>query len=135
MNRRRQRGLSLIEVLVSGALLLIGLSAVFASYSSATRLIAHNAAVTNALQLGEATLEELIARQRGDEQLSLGTHGPRTYTASGALVEARDPSGRFTLTWTVQGYAAMAGMREVTVTTAWNEGATKVSTSLTTWRK
>lgn len=134
-SRNRKRTLpafSLIEVLISSALFFVGLTAVFTTYNTAERIVAHNLYTTRALTLAEATLEELVERYPGDPLLEVGDHpvDPRRYDRNGNA----EGLPTYTLTWNVSLYAKLAGVREITVRVVWFEGGRERELKLTTWR-
>jgi prepilin-type N-terminal cleavage/methylation domain-containing protein len=60
MRARRRRGFSLLEVMITSAMLLIGITGLIAGVHVATRQQEHNRRVANALIIAEHRLEELL---------------------------------------------------------------------------
>jgi prepilin-type N-terminal cleavage/methylation domain-containing protein len=134
--RRRPRGASaagftLIEVMISSAILLIGISGVVLGLRSAQDTAAHQRLVTQAIHSAESVMEDLLLRNTGHNELETGTHGPRWFDSKG--IETSSTS-TFEVRWNVQGAVPFEGMKRVTVTARWQEGDRERSFSITTDR-
>jgi type II secretory pathway pseudopilin PulG len=128
--RGHRRAFSLIEVLISGSLFLVGIAAVFSSYATAVRLQAHSHHMTRAIIAAEATLEELIYAYSTSGLLVVGEHNvPRRYDEVGR----RTDDGRYAVTWVVRPFK-VDEVREVEVKVTWDEGGTSRALRLKTWR-
>ena len=68
------RGLTLLEVMISCALLIIGVVAVTMVLGSSNLLTLRQKKLTRGLQLGEALMEELLLLDSDDEDLTPGEH-------------------------------------------------------------
>jgi hypothetical protein len=127
---RRGRAFSLIEVMVSGVLFLVGVAAVFSSYATAVRILAHNHHMTRAISLAEATLEELVYTFSSSGMLTIGSHAAqRRYDEAGRL----DPAGLYEVGWDVRAFK-VDEVREVEVHVRWTEERQPRSIQLKTWR-
>jgi len=129
----RARAFSLIEVMVSGALLIVGLAASFSAYASITSQLAHARFRSTAGTLAEQGLEELILRFPADPALTLGPHttDPRFYDAQGRRSAA---ASTYQLTWKIVPYPKVSTIREVSVLVEWQERNTPQKLEVTTWR-
>jgi Tfp pilus assembly protein PilV len=131
--RGDRRGFSLIETMVASAMFFVGLTAVFATFTTASNLLLHHRNVTRAVAIAESNLEQLIQRYPGDPQIAVGvTPTPRYYDRDGVL--SATPA-EFRVTWTVTTFAKLDGIREVTVLVRWYEAGVRERTlQLRTWR-
>lgn len=129
----KRRGFSLIEVMVSGTLLVVGLAASFSAYQTIGTHLNHTVHLSTAGSLAEATLEELVLRYPADPALSLGEHvdTPRHYDKNGARVASADV---YAVTWNVIPYAKLTTMREVIVKVAWTDVSGARTLEVRTWR-
>ncbi|MDP2340668.1 MAG: prepilin-type N-terminal cleavage/methylation domain-containing protein [Deltaproteobacteria bacterium] len=127
-----RRAFSLIEVMVSGTLLVVGLAAAFSAYGTIAGQLNHAGRRSTAGALAEGMLEELVLRFPADPALTLGTHvdDPRFYDQGGKRVAAGD----FKVTWRVAPYAKVKSIREVTVVVAWTDVGGPRTLEVRTWR-
>ena len=130
---RRQRGFSLIEVMVSGVLLIVGMAAALSVYGTIANQQNHTSHRSTAGTIAEAVLEDLVLRYPGDPSLTVGLHDEgRAFDADGARAAPSDAV--FTATWRVQAYAKLKTIREITVTVVWNDSIGARTLEVTTWR-
>jgi hypothetical protein len=117
---RGRRGFGLLEVMISGSILLIGIAAVVTTINTIERQYQHQRYITTAVHIAEGTLEELIGRWPSDPELVANTlfHGPE-FDPRGLLVPPG--MGLFTTEWIVAAGVPIATTREVRVTVRWNE--------------
>lgn len=131
--RQVRRAFSLIEVMVSAALLIVGLTAAFSSFATMTRELNHASRRSTAGALAEATLEELVLRSAADPALALGAHSDNVnFDVGGHRVEG---DGFFAVGWDVVPYARVATVREVRVRVTWTDTGGPRRLELKTWRK
>lgn len=128
--RPAPRGFTLLEVMISGGLLLIGLSASLGLVTSLTELKEHQRHMTQVMAIAEATIEELLLAPSTDDDLLAGDHGPRYFDSMG--LEAS--FGMYEAKWKVTGAKPIAGIRQVDVTVRWMEGRRVKTYVITTWR-
>jgi Tfp pilus assembly protein PilV len=132
VRKPKARGFSLIESVVSGSILLIGVTGIVSGLGTTMRLKEHNYKMTAAIHAGEATMEELLLRPTGDPQMVVG--GPYAGPKYNQHMQ-RDTNGHFQTQWTVA-QGPVAGTRTVTVQVVWTEaGATPKSIQLTSHRR
>ncbi|MDP2342533.1 MAG: hypothetical protein Q8O67_16370 [Deltaproteobacteria bacterium] len=128
--RRCPRGFGLIEVIISGSLLLIGLAGVvqFAGYAEV--MTGHQQNMAGAVHVAEKTMEELLLLYPDDARLGDGPHTGSRYDKVGN----GSPTGLFATTWTVAAGVPLPGARTVEVTVTWIERAKTKTTRLRTIR-
>lgn len=131
-----KRGFSLIEVMVSSVLLLVGVGAAISAYSTLSLQLNHATHRSTAGVLAEATLEEMILRYPEDPEITLGDHSanPRYFDKMGQRIVGASPDKVFTVTWTVAAYAKVQSIREVTAKIAWSDLGGARTLELSTWR-
>ena len=121
--RAKQGGLSLIEMMISLAILSITMSSFLSATNAVSRLFHHQRMLTQAIAAGESLTEGLLLLDPSDSELETGTY-ERYYTAQG--IETLAPSAIYTAEWSVAPYTAVPGMRELIIRVYWNErGDTK----------
>lgn len=97
LQRRFKRGMSLIEVMVAGALLAIGMTAILSSFSTYSKLIAHQRMLMDAAFVAQSELQRLQSLKPAHTDLTPGVHGTLTVDANNQLAA----NGRYALKWTV----------------------------------
>jgi len=75
----RRRGFSLIEVMISASMLLIGITAIIMGVHVATRQQEHNRKVGQALIVAERRVEELLMLFPSSLELTDGRHPPADF--------------------------------------------------------
>lgn len=128
--RRRSRGFSLIEVLTSSTVLLLGLAGTVSGIASAMDMYRHQRHMTQAMQICEGLMEELLLRYPSSDDLDEGVHTGPQFNDSGSRV---DSDGLYQSSWTVTGDKPIHGIKEIVVTVTWTNGLRPVS--LVTYRK
>jgi prepilin-type N-terminal cleavage/methylation domain-containing protein len=79
MKTRLARGFSLIEVMISASMLLIGITAIIMGVHVATRQQEHNRKVGQALLIAERRMEELLMLFPSSLELTDGRHPPAEF--------------------------------------------------------
>lgn len=136
LRRRRQsaqRGFTLIEVMISGSILLIGLAGMITALTANLHLQEHSRHMTAAIHIGEGVMEELVLLYPTDADLSAGAHGPRYFSRTGT--ELSSTPAPYQVNWTVTEGDPIAGIRRIGVTVSWTESIGDRSVSFATWRK
>jgi Tfp pilus assembly protein PilV len=114
--RRNQRGLSLIEALVTMGIMSVGVLGLSASAIELSRTAKWADMSAAATALASERLE-LIRSQ----PLGAAEHTPGTYSA-GAMQANGTANGPYTISWVVSANDTPTwGLRSVTVTAAWNQ--------------
>jgi prepilin-type N-terminal cleavage/methylation domain-containing protein len=128
---RSARGFGLIEVMISAALLAIGMAGIVSLFSNLEENYKHQRLVATALHIAEATMEDLLVRYADDAEISQGAHTGPSFALNGA------PGGTFfQSSWQVNDGVPFSGVREVVVTVAWTERGVPKRLSLRTgWRR
>ena len=129
----KRRAFSLIEVMVSGTMLVVGLAAAVSAYGTIATELNHASHRSVAGGLAEAALEEMVLRYPADAALTLGPHtnDPRFFDGTGKRVASAPV---FTVTWDVASYAKVRSIREVTVRVRWVDVGGPRSLEVKTWR-
>ena len=125
-------GFTLIEVMMSGSILLLGLAAVITAMTTHIAMNEHHRHTTQAIHITEGVLEELLLAFPGDDDLAIAAHGPLHFSRQGHQTAA---ASVYQVNWTVLGSNPMAGMKKVQVTTTWTEKAGPRKYSVYTFRK
>lgn len=129
-SRTGSRGFGMLEVLISGTMLVLGLAAVLSFASSTSGIAAHQRCITQGAHVAELQIEKLLLLPPDDARLTGGVHvGPR-YDDVGRP----SASGDYHTTWSVAVDVPITGARQITLTVTWTEQGTPHSTTLTTIR-
>ncbi|HEY4223419.1 MAG TPA: prepilin-type N-terminal cleavage/methylation domain-containing protein [Myxococcota bacterium] len=112
----RQRGFSLIEVMMASVLFLVALSGVITAFHTSQGMFGHYEKETTATHVAESLMEDLMLRQRGDAQLVPGTYSG-TYDDFASV----SATGRYTATWVVVADVPIQGLKTVTLSVTWTE--------------
>ena len=113
----KERGFTLLEVMVAGALFLIGTSAVLSAWHSITSMMELQRRSTDALAVADDTLDDLRLRQRDAADLTVGSH-VRFFDVNRRAVGSPVPDG-YTVDWVVDENRGLT-FRRVDVTVSWN---------------
>ena len=125
----RPRGFGLIEVMISAAILAVGMSGIISLYSSLQDNYKHQRLLSQSLHIAEGTMEDLLVRYADDVALEAGSHTGPSFAISGK------PGGTFFSTsWVVTDGVPFSGARQITVTVAWTENGRARSFNLKTVR-
>lgn len=128
--RPRLRGFGLLEVIISGSLLLIGLAGVVQFAAHAEKMSGHQQSMVGAVHVAETTMETLLLLYPDDARLTNGPHtGPRF-----DKVGNKTPTGLFATSWTVEAGVPLPGARTVEVVVTWTERSAIKTTRLRTIR-
>lgn len=117
--RLRQKGpraFTLLEVMISGSIFLIGFAGTMLGVSAAMDLYGQHRRSTIAIQLAEANLEELLFKLQGTPVLSPGDHTGYTYTKEGLRTNTE---AFFQSAWTITPEQPISGMRAIEVKVTW----------------
>lgn len=115
IRRRAVRAFSFIEVFITAAVLLIGISVLSQGVPIALRLIEHDRKLAIADRVAVAAIEELVARETA-RTLSAGS-GVDLYNERAQ----RDTSGTFTANWRVVDRFTVDRGRLIEITVVWDE--------------
>ena len=108
---KHRRGMSLIEVMVAGALLGVGVTAILSSFDTYTRLIAHQRQLLDAAFVAQSSLQRLQTLPPIHADMSPGIHPNLTVDATNAL----SATGRFKVRWIVTPAKPTPRSREIRV--------------------
>lgn len=124
------RGFGLTEVMLSSALLAIGMAASLSVIRNLEDSYAHQRLLTQALNLSEQTMEGLLVQYADSSQLTPNT----THTGPGYDQTGKPGGTFFTVTWTVNAGVPIADTREIVLTVRWSERSGQKSLVLRTVR-
>ena len=118
------KGFSLLEVMISGAILLTVLTGVITAHSSMMRTFHHQLNITQVIYVAEAQLEEILSLPSSSSDLARGvTHGPTHFDEEGNRTVA---ASKFAITWEVVDHPVVRRAKRLAVTVSWLEdGALK----------
>jgi len=128
--RRRLRGFGILEVMISGTMLVIGLAAAAQFSAAMAASTARDNHLVSATHCGEQTMERLIGLFPSHADLANGDHSGSRFGDDGAP----SSSGRYQVSWTVQVGAPLNGLRRVDVNVTWLERGTPRNITLRTLR-
>jgi Tfp pilus assembly protein PilV len=123
------RGFGILEVLISGSLLAVGLAGIVSFAGQANAIVGHQRHVTIASHVAEVQLEKLLTLYADDTRLSDGAHAGSSFKVDGS-----PGSGPYTTSWVVVTGSPIAGARRVMVTVTWQEAGVAKTLSLQTIR-
>ncbi len=112
-----ERGFSLLEVLISAAMLMIGLTAVLQYQSSALAVVGKEQHVLTATHVAELTMERLLLMHPNDTMLTAGPHTGSRFDDYAKV----SSSGNFQASWTVTVDDPIPTARRLIVTVTWTE--------------
>jgi type IV pilus assembly protein PilV len=107
--RAAERGMTLVEMMISLIVLSIGLLGIAAIFPSGRRFSTRDRVLTTATDLAEQKMEEIRTYSYSDSNLTVGTHPT-------ALGEVVGPNNTYTRWWTVTQIATDLRMADVRVT-------------------
>ena len=110
------RGFTLLEVMVAGALFLIGTSALLSAWHSVTGLMDLQRRSADAVAVADDALDDLRLRQRDSSDLTVGNH-VRFFDDARRPVSAAVPDG-YTVQWVVDDSRGLT-FRRLDVTVSW----------------
>ncbi len=128
----RVHGFSILEVLISGVVLFVAIVGFVQLFRHLEVTYQHQRLMTQALQIAEGRLEEILILYADDPLLAHGM----THTGPGFDRKGRPVSSAplFTTSWTVTGGVPIAGTRRVDVVVTWTERGETRTFSLRTVR-
>jgi len=137
---RSARGFSLLEVMISSALLLLAIAGTLSGMGTAMRVYEHQRKTSNAINIAESTIEDLLLRFQGDNQtkVSGSEYGPHCYDIDGKF-QADASSGTcptttyYRATWKSSA-SSLQGIVNLTVYVRWDETSGTKEINLTTSR-
>lgn len=126
------RGFSLIEVMISASLLLVGLAGSLAAISTYQKNVAHQRHLTQGIHIAETAMEQMLLVYPSDPLLTDGDHGPQSYDEVGHHVAS---GGKYNAYWSVESGIPIPGMRKLSVRVEWMEGADGRNVEFFTYRR
>ena len=114
-----RRAFTLIEVMIAGAILAVGATAVLAAYSTTLGLIEHQRRLVSAVDVTQSKLEELLACQTTSPELAAGSHAPETVDQLGRAAAAGPEA--YTVEYDITMGNPSAGYMLIVVQTSWHE--------------
>lgn len=127
--RRAPRAFGLLEVLISGTMLVIGLAAAAQFVSNSSSVQTHERHRVTAVHVAEQTMERLLVLFPDHADLAGGVHTGSTFNDLG-----EPGAGPYQVQWTVSAGDPMPGVRRVVVEVRWTENGTNRTLQLETIR-
>jgi Tfp pilus assembly protein PilV len=124
------RGFAMIEVLISAAILITGITVAADLQGMMSRSAAAQRRFVTANEVAEQTIERLLVLQAGSASLQPGTHDGPTYDQQGIPA----PDGIFSTSWAVVLNTPVEGVRRVTVQVRWRDFGRDRTVQLSTFR-
>ena len=121
---KHARGFSLLEVMISGAIMLSVLTGVVSACATVMKSFNHQTHLTQVIYVAEAQMELLLSLPGDSEMLETNVvEGPTHFDKDG------NPQGNasvYAVTWRAVPHPVVAKVRTLTVTVTWDEdGETK----------
>lgn len=117
-NSRPPKGFTLLETLISSALLVMAITGVVSAFSGISRSFEHQRHMTQAMALAESQLESLLQRYQSHVDLTNIVHPTLHFDREG---KQQASASVYAVNWTVT--PTPFGMRRVKVTVSWTEGS------------
>ncbi len=130
MTTRSVRGFGILEVLISGTMLVLGLAAVLSFVSSTSGVASHQRHITIGAHVAELQMEKLLLLPPDEARLNSGSHVGPKYDDVGTP----SATGGYETTWFVAVDTPITATRTITVTVTWTEPTGLRTTTLTTIR-
>lgn len=127
--RGRDRGFSIIEVMIAAAVFAIGAAGSLSVLAMAQRQYRHQNQLTQAIHLAEMQMEQTVLLYRDD----VVSGGPRCFTAQGHQMSCG--SHEYAASWFVTSGVPIQGMKQIRVVVSWHEMAATKQVSLLTYRE
>ena len=131
LSSKNTSGISLIEMMVSMAILSITLTSFMTATGSVSKIFYHQRMLTEAISVGETLTESLLLLDPSADDLKTGSYS-RYYSLEG--VETTALLHTYTANWAVESYDPVPGMRELEITVSWDEMGETRSISWVTFR-
>ena len=117
---RMPRAFSLIEVMVAGAILAVGSTAVLSAFRTTEGMIEHQRRLSAAVNVSQSKLETLLAADAATSTIiGAGSHGPDVVDVFGRLTAPGPES--YSVDWTVSSGVPSSGYMLIVVQTTWME--------------
>lgn len=117
---QRLAAFTILEVLIAATVLSLGIAGSLSGYSTVNSVYRDQRHMTQALQITEGVLEELLTMSLGDAWMQDGTHPeePWLYDEVGHRVTE---NGRYRVQWEVTPNVPINGIRKISVRVAWDD--------------
>ncbi len=129
--RRRVRGFTILEVMMSGSILILALAGTLSGMSTALKLHQNSQKASIALHIAESEIETLLIARRTDDRLKIGSLGPRHFDRKGDEVSS---ANQFELQTDVSALA-IGDIKSVVVTVKWENMGTQKQLLLKSMRR
>jgi hypothetical protein len=130
--RQKPRGFTLLETMVSGTLLLLGLAGVMSAIVAYQKMAVNNKHQTQGIHIAESVMEEILLAYPNDTNLAAGLHGPVEFDEFGHEVST---AGRYLAYWDVVPSDPVVGIRKLTVRVDWLDAGATRNVSFFTYRR
>lgn len=126
------RGFSLVEALVSMAILAAVVTGFLSSMNAAFRGVRHQQDAVVAIGIVDALSEELLMLNPSSTDLGIGMH-QRFFDASGRRQSAQS-GATYTLEWSISPLETDSAIRTIEMRVLWSQQGTPRRIAWTTWR-
>lgn len=134
------KGFSLLEVMISSAVLIVGLTGTVQAISTASSQMEHARHVTQALHAAETQMEVLLSHPANIATASLtpgaSITGPTYNSVGEPTTNTSDPfESYYETSWQVVGNEPIVGMKKITLQASWDERGVRRNITLVTERR
>lgn len=127
-----RRGFSLVEALVSMAILAAVVTGFLSSMNAAFRGVRHQQEAVIAIGLVDALSEELLMVNPSSTELAMGVH-QRFFDVSGRR-QSTQSGATYTLEWSISPLETDSSIRTIEMRVLWSQQGTPRRIAWTTWR-
>jgi prepilin-type N-terminal cleavage/methylation domain-containing protein len=112
-----RRGFTLLEVMVSSVLLIVGITGILQGFSTASAQATRDRQMTTAIHVAEGVAEAILAFQQSDPDLSAGSHADKMqFDRSGHRVSS---GGEYIASCNVEPNTPIDNIRRINITVRW----------------
>jgi type II secretory pathway pseudopilin PulG len=115
------RGFSLLEVMVSGALLIVGVTAALQGYSTATQRAIKDRHLTQAIHAAESAAESVLAREQSDGDLNAGNHPDMLFFDDVGHELPSAAGASYVASWSINANTPIENIRRIAITVRWTD--------------
>jgi len=125
-----QKGFSLLEILIAISILAVGLLALAQMQITSIQGNAFSSRTTDATTFAQDALEQLMALDYTDADLTDGWHPPGSQAQVSATQQAQPGGVTYTLSWDVTENSPIDDVKTIDMTVTWSEGGRQRTLSM-----